>query len=366
TLRGLTLPNRIVISPMCQYSARDGCASDWHVIHLGHLSLSGAALLIVEATGVESRGRISPGCLGLYSAENEAALARVLAACRAWGNTRLGIQLAHAGRKASARVPWEGGGPLGAEESPWQTVAPSALPFGPGWPVPQALDEQGLAAVRDAFVQAAQRAARVGLDLVELHMAHGYLLHEFLSPLSNRRQDAYGGSLENRMRFPLEVAAAVRQAWPAERPLGARITGSDWLPGGVTPEEATLLAQRLAQVGCDYVCVSSGGITAEAQPRVGPGYQVPFAAQVRAGAGLPVWAVGMIADPHQANAIVTSGQADMVALARGILDNPRWPWHAAQALGAQVEYPRQYLRSHPSKWPGAALARPAASGIHAK
>lgn len=358
TLRNLLLANRIVVSPMCQYSAEDGSATDWHLQHLGSLAVSGAGLLMIEATAVEAIGRITLGCLGLYSDDNEAALARAVAVCRRYGNVKLGIQLAHAGRKGSATRPWQGIRPLTAAEGTWQTVAPSAVPLDEGWPTPRALAPTELDCVVESFVAAARRAERLGLDLVELHCAHGYLLHEFLSPFANRREDAYGGSLENRMRLPLRVAAAVRAAWPAEKPLGARISGTDWLGGGFGPDEAAVFARALKAVGCDYVCVSSGGIVPKAPIPIGPGYQAALAARVKREAGIPTRAVGLIAEPHQAEAIIASGQADMVALARAFLDDPRWPWHAAEALGAKAAYPPQYERSRADLWPGAKLARP--------
>jgi 2,4-dienoyl-CoA reductase-like NADH-dependent reductase (Old Yellow Enzyme family) len=357
TLGGVTLRNRIAVSPMCQYSAVDGSASDWHLQHLGALSVSGAGLLVVEQTAVEPAGRISHGCLGLYSDANKAALARVIALCRRWGSARLGIQLAHAGRKASARIPWQGGGPLGRDARAWQTAAPSAIPVDEHWPVPQALDEAGLARIRDAHVEAAQRADRLGFDLVELLGAHGFLLHSFLSPVSNQRSDHYGGSLANRMRYPLEVAAAIRAVWPRNKALGMRITGSDWLQGGITPDEAGIFAGELREIGFDYVCVSSGGISPQARANIAPGYQVPFAAAVKKASGIAVQAVGMIIDPHQAETIVADGRADFVALARAFLDDPRWAWHAADALGADVACPPQYRRARSDQWPGAALAR---------
>jgi NADPH2 dehydrogenase len=357
TLGGVTLTNRIAVSPMCQYSAVEGSATDWHAQHLGSLSLSGAGLLILEATGVEAAGRITPGCLGLYSDANEAALEPVLALCRRWGSAKLGIQLAHAGRKASAKLPWQGGGPLAAGEGEWQTVGASATPFDEGWPAPRQLDEAGLAGIRDAFVAAARRADRLGFDLVELHGAHGYLLHSFVSPISNRRHDGYGGSLDNRMRFPLEVAAAVRAVWPRDKALGMRITGSDWIDGGLTDADAAIFADELHEVGFDYVCVSSGGIGPQARVAVAPGYQVAFAETVKKKSRIAVQSVGMIADPHQAEAIIAEGRADCVALARGFLDDPRWAWHAADALGAEVACPPQYQRARPKLWSGAALVR---------
>ncbi|MGH7046091.1 MAG: NADH:flavin oxidoreductase/NADH oxidase [Stellaceae bacterium] len=355
-LGGLTLSNRIAVSPMCQYSAEQGSANDWHLQHLGALSMSGAGLVVVEQTAVEPEGRISHGCLGLYSDANEAALAQIIALCRRWGTTRLGIQIAHAGRKGSARLPWHGGGPLARKDAAWQTLAPSAIPFDAQWPAPEALDEAGLTRIREAHVQASRRALRLGFDLVELLGAHGFLLHSFLSPIANRRDDGYGGSLANRMRFPLEVAAAMRAVWPRDRALGMRITGSDWIAGGITPAEAGVFASELRAIGFDYACVSSGGISPQARVAPTPGYQVPFAAAVKEASGIVVQAVGMILAPAQAEAIVAAGHADCVALARGFLDDPRWAWHAAEALGADAAFPPQYRRARPDQWPGAALA----------
>ncbi len=357
-LGGITLPNRIVVSPMCQYSATDGAMSDWHAVHLGSMACSGAGLMIIEATGVTREGRISQGCTGLYHDLDEAAMKRVVDICRGIGKSPIGVQLAHAGRKGSAQAPWLGGKPLGPAESSWQTVAPSALPFAEGWHVPHELTALEIKGVADAFVASAQRARRMGLDLVELHAAHGYLLHQFLSPLSNRRSDRYGGSLENRMRAPLEVARAVREAWPKERALGARITASDWTEDGFEAQDGAAFARELKAIGFDYVCVTSGGVVGHARIKVEPGYQVGFAEQVRRAAQLPVVAVGMIADPQQAEDILAAGRADLVALARGLLDDPRWVWHAAERFGAKLEYPPQYRRAHPDQWPGARLARP--------
>ena len=358
TLRQLTLKNRIVVSPMCQYSAEDGSATDWHLLHLGSLALGGAGLLMLEATAVEAAGRISLGCLGLYSDANERALARIVGACRRFGNTPLGIQLGHAGRKGSATRPWEGIRALTADEGAWTTRAPSALPLEGGWPAPEALGAAEIEALVDTFVAATRRAARLDLDLVELHCAHGYLLHEFLSPIANHRDDAYGGSLENRMRLPLRIAAAVRAAWPAERPLGARITGTDWLEGGFGIDDAVVFARALKAAGCDYVCVSSGGIVTKAPIPIGPGYQLSLAERVRREAGIATRGVGLIAEPHQAAAVIASGQADMVAMARAFLDDPHWAWHAAEALGEKTAMPPQYARVRADLWPGAALARP--------
>ncbi len=350
-LRGLTLANRIVVSSMCQYNAEDGSANDWHLMHLGQFALGAAGLVMTEATHVSDIGRITHKCLGLWSDANEQALARVIGFCRQYGVAALGIQLAHAGRKASVQPPVAGGRPLGPDEQPWTTLGPSALPYAEGWHTPQALDGAGLAEVRQQFVAAALRAVRIGFDLLELHAAHGYLLHQFLSPISNRRTDGYGGDLERRMRFPLEVFEAVRRVWPADRPLGVRVSATDWVDGGWTVEETVALARALKALGCDFVDVSSGGLDPRQQIPLGPGYQVPFAERVRREAEIPTWAVGMITEPQQAEAIVAEGRADLVALARGIMYDPRFAWHAAAALGAETAYPRMYARTAPDLWP---------------
>ncbi|HEY8023293.1 MAG TPA: NADH:flavin oxidoreductase/NADH oxidase [Burkholderiaceae bacterium] len=347
SLGKLTLANRIAIAPMCQYSAHNGEASDWHQIHLGSLALSGAGILFIEATAVEPEGRISPGDLGLWSDATEAALGRVLGAIRPYSSMPIAIQLAHAGRKASSHVPWEGGQLIAVANGGWQTSAPSAIAHNPHEETPLALDTAGLARVRQAFVEAAVRADRLGIDAIEIHSAHGYLLHQFLSPLSNRRNDQYGGSLENRMRFPLEVFDAVRAAFPAGKPVGIRISATDWVEGGWDSEQSVVYAKALEKRGCDFIHVSSGGLSPLQKIPLGPGYQVPFAQQIHAAVAMPTIAVGMITDPEQAEAIVQSGQADMVALARGMLYDPHWPWHAAAKLGGQVKVPPQYWRSQP-------------------
>jgi len=348
---GLELRNRIVIAPMCQYSAEEGRATDWHVIHLGHLALSGAALLTLEATAVLPEGRISSRDLGLWSDDTEAALARTLDSVRRWSDMPIAIQLAHAGRKASSRVPWEGGAQVPpGQPGGWQTVAPSPVPFAEGHNPPVPLDRRGLAEIREAFAAAARRAARLGIDAVQIHGAHGYLVHEFLSPLSNRREDEYGGSLENRMRFPLEVFDAVREAFPAERPVSMRVSGTDWAPGGWDLDQTVAFAKALEAHGCGAVHVSSGGLTPAQQIPIGPSYQVPLARAVKSSIDLPVIAVGLITDFDQAEAIVGTGDADVIALARAILYDPRWPWHAAAHLGASVKAPNQYLRSQPSRY----------------
>jgi 2,4-dienoyl-CoA reductase-like NADH-dependent reductase (Old Yellow Enzyme family) len=343
-----TLKNRIVVSPMCQYSAEDGSATDWHMIHLGHLALSGAGLLFAEATAVSPEGRISAADLGLWSGDNESALGRVVAAIRRYApSIALGIQLAHAGRKASTDLPWAGGRFVLPEQGGWQTFAPSALPYAPGDAAPLALDAGGLDRVCGEFVAAAQRAERLGFDVIELHAAHGYLLHEFLSPLSNLRDDRYGGSLENRMRFPLEVFDAVRAVVREDIALGVRISATDWVDGGWDVAQSVVLANELQRRGCAFIDVSSGGLSPAQQIPIAPAYQLPFAAQIRAETGLPTIAVGLITEPQQAENIVAGGHADMVALARGMLYDPRWPWHAAAELGAQADAPKQYWAAPP-------------------
>lgn len=355
------LANRIAVAPMCQYSADDGSATDWHLQHWMQYAYAGAGLFMVEATAVERAGRITHGCLGLYSDANEAAAARTLdAARRVAGRTKFGIQLAHAGRKASSQRPWEGGRGLTAGQDPWPAMGASPIPFDTDRPAPLQLDKAGIARIRDAFVAAAGRAVRLGFDVLELHCAHGYLLHSFLSPVSNKRVDEYGGALENRMRFALETAEAVRAAVPRTVALGARLSSVDWVDGGWTIEDSVALAKRMKAIGLDYICASGGGVSPQVKPPVAPGYMVPFAKAIRAGAGIATRAVGMIVDPHLAEKILVEGQADQVALARALLDNPRWVWHAAQRLGGDVAYPPQYDRVRPKQWPGAALARAAA------
>lgn len=350
-LGGVEIANRVTVSPMCQYSARDGTTNEWHLQHLMSLALSGAGLLTFEATHVTPEGRITPGCAGLYSDDNQRALKNIVDACRAVAPAKLGVQLAHAGRKGSAQRPWEGRSALGA--GAWETCAPSAVPLGPGWPTPRALDGAGMRRIRDAFAAAAVRARGCGFDVVELHSAHGYLLNEFLSPLANRRDDEYGGSLQNRMRFPLQVFEAVREVWPRDRALGARIPGSDYVPGGWGPADAVAYARALAERGCDFVTVSGGGVVLDAQVPVGPGYQVPFAELVRREVGIVTGAVGLITAARQANAILEEGKADYVAIARAFLFNPRWAWHAAIELGDDIKFAPQYERCHPKAWPPA-------------
>jgi 2,4-dienoyl-CoA reductase-like NADH-dependent reductase (Old Yellow Enzyme family) len=355
-LAGLALENRIVVSPMCQYSADDGCANDWHLMHLGMLANSGASLVVVEATHVERHGRITHGCLGLYSDDNEAALARVMLSARRAGNAKFGIQIAHSGRKGSAQRPWEGAQALKAGADPWPTMAASPIPWGEGWHTPREVTEADMERVRAAFVSAAQRALRIGFDAIELHMAHGYLMHGFMSPVSNRRSDQYGGSFENRMRFPLSVARAARAVVPKHVPLGARITGSDWRPDGLTPDDAVAIAKALKGEGLDFICISSGGVTADTRTPTTPGYNVPIAARVRKEAGVLTRTVGLIVTPEQAESIIAGGEADQISIARAFLDDPHWGWHAAKALGAEVPRPVQYARVGPKLWAPAAKA----------
>lgn len=349
----LTLRNRIVVAPMCQYSAIDGVPQPWHAQHLGRLAISGAGLVIVEATGVEAAGRISPADTGLWNDDQETAFAALISGIRTYSDTPIGIQLGHAGRKASTTPPWIGNRAVTPEEGAWTTFAPSALPFKDDWHTPVALDEAGMQRIIDAFVQAAGRALRAGFDLVELHAAHGYLLSEFLSPVSNHRTDAYGGSAENRMRFPLRVAQALRDAWPRDKALGARFNGSDWVDDGIAVAEVQAFARALHDLGYDYLHVSSGGNLPRAHiPGSEPGYQLPFAEAVKA--AVPeanVIAVGMIYDPEQAEAIIAEGKADFIAVARAILDDPNWPHHAATALGQAEGLPNQYARATQTTWP---------------
>jgi NADPH2 dehydrogenase len=356
-LAGLELANRIVVSPMCQYSADDGCANDWLLMHLGMLANSGAALVVVEATHVERHGRITHGCLGLYSDDNEAALARVIAQCRRASTAKFGIQIAHSGRKGSAQKPWDGAGALKPDADPWETMAASPIPFGEGWHTPRTVTEADMSRVREAFVSATKRSLRIGFDAIELHFAHGYLAHGFMSPISNKRSDEYGGSFENRQRFPLSIARAVRAVVPKDVPLGARITGSDWREGGLTPDDAVAIAKALKAEGLDFICISSGGVTADTRNPSEPGYNVPIAARVKKEAGIATRTVGLIVKPEHAEEIVANGQADMVSLARAFLDDPHWGWHAAKALGADVARPVQYARAGPKLWaPAAAKA----------
>jgi 2,4-dienoyl-CoA reductase-like NADH-dependent reductase (Old Yellow Enzyme family) len=347
-LRDLALPNRIMIAPMCQYSAQNGEANDWHFVHIGSLALSGAAMFCIEATGVEAIGRITPGCLGLWNDATEAALKPIMASVRKHSKIAIAMQLAHAGRKASSHVPWDGGQLIPLAEGGWQPVAPSAVPHKEGEAPPLALDDAGLARVREAFVATTKRADRLGIDALEVHSAHGYLLHQFLSPIANRRTDRYGGSLQNRMRFPLEVFDAVRAAFPNHKPVGVKISATDWVEGGWDLAQSIEYAKELKARGVDWIDVSSGGVSPLQKIPLAPGYQVPFAEKIREATGVTTMAVGLITEAKQAEEIVASGKADMVALARAMLYDPRWGWHAAAELGGHVEAPPQYWRSQPA------------------
>jgi 2,4-dienoyl-CoA reductase-like NADH-dependent reductase (Old Yellow Enzyme family) len=344
TIRGVTLRNRIAVSPMCQYSSVDGFATDWHLVHLGSRAVGGAGMVMVEATAVESRGRISPQDNGIWKDEHVAKLARIAGFLREQGAVA-GIQLAHAGRKASTRRPWEGGGVIAEADGGWQTVAPSAIPFKAGDPAPVALSKDEIVGLADAFAAAAKRALEAGFQVVEIHAAHGYLIHEFLSPLSNRRTDEYGGSLENRMRFALAVTEAVRAVWPGELPLLMRISATDWVEGGWNIEESVELARRVGKMGVDLVDCSSGGLAPEQKIALGPGYQVAFAERIRRDAGILTGAVGLITEARQADEIVARGQADLVLLAREFLRDAYFPMHAAKELRVEVKAPVQYARA---------------------
>lgn len=343
TLRGLTLRNRIVVSPMCQYSSEDGALTDWHLVHLGSRAVGGAGLVLIEATAVSPEGRISPWDSGIWAAKHVPPIERIARFVHSQG-AALGIQLAHAGRKASARRPWEGGGPLPREQGAWLPVGPSALPWGEGWPVPRALATDELEGVVSLFVNGARRAMDAAIQVIEIHAAHGYLLHSFLSPLSNRRTDAYGGDLPGRARLLLETTEAVRRVFAG--PLLVRISATDWVPGGLEPEDMVQVARWLKDLGADAVDCSSGGSSPEQKIALGPGYQVPFSERIRSAAGLPTVAVGLITTPADAEAIVRDGKADLVALARELLRDPYWPQHAAKALGVRPEVPPQYARAH--------------------
>jgi len=349
-LRKLELANRIVVSPMCQYSAENGAANDWHFTHINSLALSGAAMFCIEATHVEPIGRITPGCLGLWDDTTESALKPIIASAHKRSSAAIAMQLAHAGRKGSSHTPWNGGQQIPIAEGGWQAVAPSAVPQKEGEMAPLALDAAGLERIRNAFVGAAKRADRLGIDALELHGAHGYLLHQFLSPLANRRTDNYGGSLENRMRFPLDVFDAVRAAFPADKPIGMRVSATDWVEGGWDLDQTIAFAQELKRRGADWIDVSSGGASPLQKIKPGPGYQVPFADAVKQATGLPTIAVGLITEAQQAEDLIATGKADMVALARGMLYDPRWGWHAAAALGGQVSAPKPYWRAQPSQY----------------
>ncbi len=354
-LRDLTLENRIVVSPMLQHAAENGVATDWHLMHYGMFSVSGPGLLITEATATEPRGRIGPYCMGLYSDEAEKALARVVGFCRKFGNAKLGVQLAHSGRKGSVPPTWVPRRTLTPEEGGWRTVSCSPIDD-EVFAVPEVLDQQGIEAIIDSWSKATYRAERIGFDLIELHFAHGYLAHQFLSPLTNERTDCWGGTRAARMKFALKIFGVCRKAWPSHKPMGVRISAVDWVPGGWDLEDSVVLAKELKARGCDYVCTSSGGASSKQQIVAGPNYQVPFAERIRSQAGIATIAVGQITEPRQAEEILQKGQADLVALARRMLFNPRWPWHAAEELGEYIAYPPRYLLCHPRR--GAKLQAP--------
>ena len=346
-LRELTLPNRIVVAPMCQYSAQSGRANGWHFAHLVSLSISGAAMLCLEGTAVEPIGRITPGDLGLWDDATEGALKPVIEEIRRRSPIALTLQLAHAGRKASSEVPWKGGQFIPVAQGGWVPDAPSPVPHSAGETIPQGLDLAGLDRIRTAFSSAARRAMRLGFDAIEIHGAHGYLIHEFLSPLANFRSDDYGGSLENRMRFPLEVFEAVRAEVPAGKPVGVKVSAVDWVPGGWDIEQTVRYAQELKRRGADWLTCSSAGVSPQQKIPTAENYQVPFAQAVKRDSGLASVAIGLITGARHAEAIIESGKADLVALARAMLYDPRWPWHAAAELGATVEAPPQYWRAPP-------------------
>jgi 2,4-dienoyl-CoA reductase-like NADH-dependent reductase (Old Yellow Enzyme family) len=346
TVRDVTLANRIIVSPMCQYSSTDGFLNDWHFVHLASRAVGGAGLVFTEATAVTAEGRISPDDLGIWSDVHVGAFHRLIRFIKGEGSAA-GIQLAHAGRKASTYRPWGGHGRIPPEAGGWQPIGPTADPFAPNYPTPRPMTLGDVADVIDAFRQAARRALLAGFDVVEVHAAHGYLIHQFLSPLSNTRDDEYGGSFDNRVRLCLAIIDAVRTVWTDERPLFVRISASDWVPGGWDLEQSIELARRLREHAVDLIDCSSGGNVMRAEIPVGPGYQVPFAARIRREAGIATGAVGLITEPRQADDIIRSGQADCVLLAREMLRDPYWPLHAAQALGHAVPWPPQYLRAAP-------------------
>ncbi|TAM75496.1 NADH:flavin oxidoreductase/NADH oxidase [bacterium] len=346
TQRGVTARNRIVVSPMCEYSTPDGLALPWHLVHLGSRAVGGAGIVFTEAAAVTPEGRISADDLGMWSDAHRDALAPIAAFIREEGAVP-GIQLAHAGRKGSTDAPWRGGGHIEPEHRGWQVIAPSSVPYHPGWPLPHALSLEEIAGVWEAFVAAAQRSDQAGFEIAEIHAAHGYLLHQFLSPLSNQRRDEYGGSFENRTRLVREVVEAVRRAWPHDKPLWVRLSCTDWVEGGWDLDQSVALARTLKSLGADAVDCSSGGLDQRQKIPVAPGYQVPFAERIRQETGIQTVAVGMVTEPEQAEEIIASGRADAVAMARELLRDPYWPLHAAQALNVEIPWPQQYERARP-------------------
>lgn len=359
TMRGLTLKNRIVVEPMTQFSAEDGVAVDWHTMHLGQFAISGAAMVLSESCYIEPIARNHPDSLSIYTDEQEAAIGRI---CRFFDRhgtgAAFGLQLCHGGRKASSRPHWEGGGKLEVKDGGYEAVAPSPVPIKEGWPVPRELSTGDIQDILGMFAASAARAARAGCRVLQLHGAHGYLVHQFLSPVTNRRTDRYGGSLENRMRFGIEAFEAIRSAWPEDRPLGVRISATDWIEGGWTVDQSVEFARQLDALGCDFIDVSSGGLAPEQQVETGPGYQTGFAATIKQAVRMKVVTVGQITEPRQAETILRTGQADMIGLARIMLYNPRWPLIAAQELGVALPYPKQYERAHPSRWSIPAASAP--------
>ena len=354
------VPNRIAVAPMCMYSAEDGCATDWHLQHMMSLAMSGCGAIIMEATGVSPEGRLTPGCLGLWNDANERALERVIAAARkvAMPGVKFGIQLAHAGRKASSALPWKGGKPISISEGGWRRLAPSPIAFGEGWPTPDQLDEDEIERIIAAYGEATRRAARAGFDIVEVHLAHGGLPHQFYSPIANKRNDGWGGDQTGRMRFSTELAAAMKAAAPDNVALGARINGTDYIDGGLMLDDAIALARELKRQGLHFVCVSGGNIVPGGRPVTGVAFNVPNAARIKHETGMVVRTAGLIYDAKQAEDILQRDDVDQIAIARGVLDDPRWGWHAAEKLGVKLEMPKQYARVGLGQWAGAKLVRP--------
>ena len=352
TMRGLTLANRAAVSPMCQYNSTEGTANDWHLMHIGNFAMGGWGLVMAEMTNVNMVGRITYKCAALATDENEKALKRVVDFARQYGPiSKFGLQVGHAGRKGSTQPPAAGAKPLTKEEKAWETVGPSAIPYGPDWHVPRAMTKEDLKSTLNDYVTSVKRAERIGYDLIELHAAHGYLLHEFLSPLSNQRDDEYGGSVQKRMRYPLEVFAAVREVWPKDKPMGIRVSAVDWVDGGTTIEDTVAFAKELKALGCDYMDVSSGQLDYRQKIPFAPHYNAPFAERVRKDAGLATMSVGLITGAREAEEIIASGQADMVALARGAMYDPRWPIHAAMELGVEPPFVPRLMPAHPKMRP---------------
>jgi len=346
-LRDVTLKNRIMLSPMCQYNSDNGTANDWHLMHYGQFAMGAVGLVMMEMTNVSPEGRISPKCAGIYSDENEAAIKRVVDFCKKYGVAPVGVQIAHAGRKASVNPPALGGMPISIADGGWETIGPSAIPFGDAAP-PREATREDLARLKADFVASVERADRIGFDVIEMHAGHGYLMHQFMSPLSNQRKDEYGGSTENRIRYVLEVFAAMREKWPKHKPMGARISATDWVEGGWTPDETVILVKELQKLGCDFADVTTGGLDLRQKIPLGPAYQTQFAEKVKKETGITTMSVGLIDGAELAESIVADGKADMVVIGRGALYDPRWAWHAAYELGAQTPYAPKYIPANPS------------------